>query len=251
MDIIYLMLLCFVLLFIVGTIIKNNSIVDIAWGIGVVLVAWFTLLRDSNVLPNQIIMTVLITIWGLRLFYHILKRNIGKKEDFRYAAWRREWGKWLLPRAFLQIYMLQCIFMYLISLSVIFVSYEDRGINIPIMILGVLVWVIGFYFEAIGDHQLKIFISKQENRGNIMMTGLWKYTRHPNYFGEATMWWGIFILAISSGASILSIISPLTITLLLVFVSGVPMLEKSMKKKPGYSEYARKTSIFLPWFQEK
>ena len=84
-----------------------------------------------------------------------------------------------------------------------------------------------------------------------MMTGLWKYTRHPNYFGEATMWWGIFILAISSGASILSIISPLTITLLLVFVSGVPMLEKSMKKKPGYSEYARKTSIFLPWFQKK
>jgi len=251
MDIIYLMLLCFVLLFILGTIIKNNSIVDIAWGIGIVLVAWFTLLLDFHVLPSQIIMTVLITIWGLRLFYHILKRNIGKQEDFRYAAWRREWGKWLLPRAFFQIYMLQCIFMYLISLSVILVSYENSGFNIPIMILGVLVWVIGFYFEAIGDHQLKLFISKQENRGNIMMTGLWKYTRHPNYFGEATMWWGIFILAISSGASLLSIISPLTITLLLVFVSGVPMLEKSMKKKPGYSEYARKTSVFLPWFQKK
>ncbi|SEW13326.1 DUF1295 domain-containing protein [[Clostridium] fimetarium] len=251
MDVVYLMLVYFILFFVIGTLIKNNSIIDIGWGIGFVLVAWFILLRGSKILPTQLIITVLITIWGLRLFYHILKRNIGKQEDFRYATWRQEWGKWLLPRAFFQIYMLQGIFMYLISLSVIFVSYEDREAYIPIMILGILVWIIGFYFEAIGDHQLKLFISKKENRGNIMMTGLWKYTRHPNYFGEATMWWGIFILAISSGASILSIISPLTITLLLVFVSGVPMLEKSMKKKPGYSEYARKTSIFLPWFQGK
>jgi len=250
MEVVYLMLFYFVLFFLVGTFIKNNSIIDIGWGIGFVLVAWFILLRDPKILPNQLIMTVLITIWGLRLFYHILKRNIGKQEDFRYAAWRREWGKWLLPRAFFQIYMLQGIFMYLISLSVIFVSYEDRKVNIPIMILGIMVWIIGFYFEAIGDYQLKVFISKKENRGNIMMTGLWKYTRHPNYFGEATMWWGIFILAISSGASFLSIISPLTITLLLVFVSGVPMLEKSMKKKPGYSEYARKTNVFIPWVQK-
>jgi steroid 5-alpha reductase family enzyme len=251
MDVVLLILCYFILFFIVGTLIKNNSIVDIGWGIGFVIVAWYSLLRDPQILLGQLILTILITIWGLRLFYYITIRNFGKKEDFRYAGMRKAWGKWVIPRAFFQVYLLQGVFLYLISLSIILVSRESSETNLPILIVGIMVWLFGFYFEAVGDYQLKVFISKPENKGKIMMTGLWSYTRHPNYFGEATMWWGIFLLALSSGASLLSILSPIIITLLLVFVSGVPMLEKSMKKKPGFDEYARRTNIFIPWFPKK
>jgi steroid 5-alpha reductase family enzyme len=114
--------------------------------------------------------------------------------------------------------------------------------------LGLLAWAKGFIFEAVGDHQLKVFLQDPANRGQLMTTGLWSYTRHPNYFGEATMWWGIFFLGLAGGAPLLTILSPITITFLLVKVSGVPLLEESMKKKPGYLDYARRTSVFVPWF---
>ncbi|MHB8127553.1 MAG: DUF1295 domain-containing protein [Mobilitalea sp.] len=251
MEVVLLILCYFIVFFIVGTLIKNNSTVDIGWGIGFVIVAWFVLLRDPQILLGQFILTLLITLWGLRLFYYIAIRNFGKKEDFRYAVMRKAWGKWVIPRAFLQVYLLQGVFLYVISLSVILVSRESSRTDLPLLILGIIVWLVGFYFEAVGDYQLKVFISKPENKGKIMMTGLWRYTRHPNYFGEATMWWGIYLLAFSSGASLLALLSPITITLLLVFVSGIPLLEKSMKKKPGFDEYARRTNIFLPWFPKK
>ena len=248
MDIIYVILAYFILFFILGTILKNNSIVDIGWGIGFVIVAWYVYLRDASTNLGQLLMTIFITIWGFRLFYYIMKRNVGKPEDFRYAAFRKAWGKWVLPRAFLQIYLLQGIFLYLISLSVILVSKAEDMIDPIVLIPGILVWITGFLFEAIGDYQLKYFLSQPNNKGKLMTEGLWKYTRHPNYFGEASMWWGIFLLALVSGASVLAIISPITITLLVRFVSGVPLLEKSMKKKPGYSEYVEQTSIFIPSF---
>ena len=248
MEVVLLISCYFTVFFIVGTLIKNNSIVDIGWGIGFVIVAWFVLLRDPQILLGQFILTLLITIWGLRLFYYIAIRNYRKKEDFRYAGMRKAWGKWVIPRAFFQVYLLQGVFLYLISLSVVLVSRQSNRTDLPLLIVGIMVWLVGFYFEAVGDYQLKAFISKQENKGKIMMAGLWRYTRHPNYFGEAIMWWGIFLLAFSSGASLLALISPIIITLLLLFVSGVPLLENSMKKKPGFDEYARSTNIFFPWF---
>ena len=251
MDVIYVILVYFTLFFIIGTMIKNNSIVDIGWGIGFVIVAWYVYLTDTSTNIGQLLMTFFISIWGLRLFYYIAKRNIGKPEDFRYVAFRKAWGKWVIPRSFLQVYLLQGFFLTLISISVILVSRINCIVEPMVLVPGILVWIIGFLFEAIGDYQLTLFLSNPNNKGKLMTTGLWNYTRHPNYFGEATMWWGIFLLAIASGASFLSIISPLTITLLLLFVSGVPLLEKSMKKKPGFEVYSKRTRIFFPWFPKK
>lgn len=251
MDVILLIFIYFLLFFIVGIAIKNNSIVDMGWGIGFVVVAWFVYLRTEEVHLPQMIITLLVSLWGVRLFYHIMKRNLGKPEDFRYAKWREEWGRWLIPRSFLQVYMLQGVFMYLISLSVSLPKEAGIDFNSPLLIIGLLVWIAGFFFEAMGDYQLKVFLADPANRGKIMDRGLWGITRHPNYFGEATMWWGIFLLALSGGSGWISIISPITITTLLLFVSGVPLLEKAMADKPGYREYAARTSVFIPWFPKK
>lgn len=241
----------FFLLFLLGTALRNNSVVDVGWGIGFVLAEWWMLLLYPPFTLARITMTLLITLWGLRLFTHILRRNLGKPEDFRYANFRREWGKWLVPRAFLQVYMLQGVFMYLISLLVILSINSAFSVKPALYALGLAVFGTGFAFEALGDAQLRRFIADPSHKGQLMTGGLWRYTRHPNYFGEATMWWGVFLLAISADVSPLAVISPVTITLLLLFVSGVPMLEKSMKDRAGYADYARKTSIFIPWFPKK
>ena len=241
----------FTLFFLIGTALRNNGVVDVGWGIGFVVVAWLMLLLRLPASVSRVTMTLLISVWGVRLFLHILKRNAGKPEDFRYVAFRKAWGRWVIPRAFLQVYMLQGVFMYLISLPVI-VSNGSSPLSSPFWYaLGIAVFVIGFAFESLGDAQLSRFLRDPANKGKLMTQGLWAYTRHPNYFGEATMWWGIFLIAIGGGAPLWVVISPVTITLLLLFVSGVPLLEKSMKNRPGFAEYARQTSIFFPWFPKK
>lgn len=241
----------FFTLFVVGTLLKNNSIVDIGWGIGFVILAWILLFLRLPAALVRVSITLLVSLWGLRLFYHILKRNHGKPEDFRYVAFRKAWGKWVIPRAFLQVYMLQGLLMFLIALPFILLKDGQAQVNYVLFVIGVLVFAVGFTFESVGDAQLKAFLSDPDNRGKIMDGGLWHYTRHPNYFGEATLWWGIFLIALSGGVTPFAVIGPVTITLLLLFVSGVPLLEKSMKDKPGYAEYAAKTSIFVPWFPKK
>jgi steroid 5-alpha reductase family enzyme len=237
--------------FIAAQVKKNNSIVDMAWGIGFVIIAIYTLLIGENYNFPSVIVTTLVFIWGTRLFYHILKRNLGKPEDFRYAAWRKEWGKWVVPRAFLQVFMLQGAIMLIIAYPIIMNNATVKGSLGLLEIIGLTIWIVGFIFEALGDKQLKDFIADKGNKGHIMKEGLWKYTRHPNYFGEATMWWGIFIISIPSNSGILGIISPITITLMLLFVSGVPMLEKHYKDNKEFQEYAKVTSKFIPWFPRK
>ncbi len=249
----WIIFLYFFLFFIAGTVTRNNGVVDIGWGIGFVVVAWLMLLLRLPFSLARLTMTLLITLWGVRLFAHILKRNLGKPEDFRYANFRKDWGKWVIPRAFLQVYMLQGLFMLMISLPVILLE-GAQPLKYPWLYgVGIVIFALGFGYEAIGDAQLRHFLKEPTNKGKIMDQGLWRYTRHPNYFGEATLWWGIFLIAIGGGATLLTVISPVTITLLLLFVSGVPMLERAMKNRPGYAQYAAKTSIFFPWFpkQEK
>ncbi len=243
--------LYFFTLFVVGTLLKNNSIVDIGWGIGFVILAWILFFLRLPVQLVRTSITLLVSLWGIRLFYHILKRNHGKPEDFRYVAFRKAWGKWVIPRAFLQVYMLQGALMFLIALPFILLEGAAKPVNVVLYVIGLAVFATGFLFESIGDAQLKAFLRDPENRGKIMSTGLWRYTRHPNYFGEATLWWGIFLIALSGGVTPFAVVGPVIITLLLLFVSGVPLLEKSMKDKPGYAEYAAKTSIFVPWFPKK
>lgn len=241
-EIALLILVFMSLVFILATIKKDNSIVDIAWGSGFIIIALFTLL-NSNFEARQLLVTSLIVLWGLRLALHILIKNWGKPEDFRYKAWRESWKHFYL-RSFFQIYMLQGFLMILIALPVIVVNTTVNSALGQLDYLGVLVWLIGFFFEAVGDYQLTQF--KKKKTGGIMRTGVWKYTRHPNYFGEVTMWWGVFLIALQQG--IITLISPLVITFFILKVSGIPMLEAKYEKNKEYQQYKKTTNAFFPWF---
>ncbi len=242
----------FIVFFIIGVIKKNNSVVDIGWGLGFVLASYFVLLNTGNINFRSIIVTLFVTIWGLRLSYHIYKRNKGKEEDFRYAKWRENWN-YFYVRSFFQIFILQGLLLFLIVSSVININSNVAASLTAFDFIGIAIWIIGFTFEALGDKQLRDYISKPESEkdGHIMKEGLWKYTRHPNYFGEATMWWGIFIIGLSVPGSWIFIISPITITYLLLFVSGVPLLEERYADDEEFQEYAKRTNKFFPWFPGK
>ena len=238
-------------LFLIALLLKDNSIVDVAWGPGFILVALMTLLLEPQTRARHVLISGLVVIWGLRLAAHIFIRNRGRGEDFRYAKWRQEWGRWFVPRSFFQIFMLQGVFMLVIASPIILVN-RSSGQGLTVLDgLGVLLWSMGFLFEAVGDHQLKKFKQEPESRGKIMMSGLWRYTRHPNYFGEAALWWGIFLIALSVPGGWAAIVSPLIIGFLLLKVSGVTMLEKKYAGNEQYAAYARRTSAFFPWFPKK
>lgn len=234
----------FTLFFIVATILKNNSIVDIGWGLGFVLVSWILFFISGTYNLSAIVVNVMVSLWGFRLFYYILKRNIFEKEDFRYAAWRKSWGKWVIPRAFLQVFLLQGLLQFMIGSTAYFINTNNIEFNY-VSLIGVGIWMIGYFFQVVGDQQLKNHIKNKENKGTLLTTGLWKYTRHPNYFGESVMWWGILVYALLLGANWFYIISPITITLVLYFIS-TPLLEKNMRKYDGWDQYASITPMFVP-----
>lgn len=243
-----LLFIYFLFFFILSIIKKDNSLVDIAWGFGFVLAVLYTLFSEG-ISSIGLLVTVMVTIWGSRLGLHILARKVGKPEDFRYQKWRESW-KYFYLRSFFQIYILQGILLYTIVFPAIRIIALNR-IELGFLgYIGFIIWIIGFSFEVIGDWQLKKFLEKKEKKGSIMRSGLWKYTRHPNYFGEATMWWGIFFIAFSAGAGFYTVLSPIVITYLLLFVSGVPLLEEHFKDNPEFQRYAEKTNKFFPWFPQ-
>jgi len=231
--------------FILSIVKKRNDIADIAWGLGFILISWLGLYL-SNTSLRGLFVNLLVTIWGMRLAWHIYKRSVNKHEDYRYAAWRKDWGKWFFLRSYIQVYLLQGLFLYLIIQPVIFIHNQPSNVFGIFDLIGLFVWGIGFYFESTGDAQLKTFISNPANKGKLMETGLWRYSRHPNYFGEVTQWWGIFIIALSLPNALITIIGPLTITILILFVSGVPLLEKKYADRPDFEAYKKRTSIFFP-----
>ncbi len=237
--------------FLIALLKKDNSVVDIAWGPGFVVVALLSFFWEPGFEARHVLITALVLAWAARLALHIYLRNKGRGEDFRYAQWRRCWGRWFVLRSFFQIFMLQGIFLLLISYPLALVNLSAAEGLSPLDIAGTLVWLVGFFFEAVGDYQLKKFKQKAENRARIMTTGLWKYTRHPNYFGEATQWWGIFLIALSVPGGWTAVISPLTISFLLLLVSGVAMLEKKYAGNEEFAEYARRTNAFFPWVPKK
>jgi steroid 5-alpha reductase family enzyme len=239
--------------FVVALVKKDNSVADIAWGLGFVLVAAATFLRRGSLfLP--LLVTGLVAVWGARLAVHIFLRNRKRGEDPRYAEWRRKWGRSFVWRSYLQVFLLQGAFLLVISSPVILVNtdrnypYNTDGI---LFTAGFLLWCVGFFFEAVGDAELARFKRDPGNRGRIMDRGLWRYTRHPNYFGESLMWWGIFLLALEVPYGWTTVVSPLLITFLLVRVSGVPLLEKRYAGNAAFQAYARRTSVFVPWFPKK
>jgi len=231
--------------FAVSVILKRNDVADIAWGLGYILLcAYFFFTQDSS--WREIILYGLVLIWGLRLTGHIYLRNQGKPEDPRYRKWRREWGCWLYLRSYLQVFLLQGALLLAVISPIIIVSANQQPDLGFLDIFGLLVWSIGFFFEAVGDYQLLKFIKNPRNQGRIMQKGLWRYTRHPNYFGEVTLWWGVFLVAAGSPYGLYGIIGPVTITVLILFVSGIPVLEQGYAGNPEYREYKRRTSKFWP-----
>lgn len=245
-SLILIIYICF--WYILSLIKKRNDIADIAWGLGFILIAWSSFYYNEFNLISLFV-NILITIWGLRLSIHIYLRNKNKEEDYRYKKWREEW-KFFYIRSFLQVFLLQGILMFIISIPVILINNEAIRISSNFYLIGILIWCFGFIFESISDWQLKTFISNKENQGKIMKTGLWKYSRHPNYFGEITMWWGVFIISFFVTKNIYAILSPLTITYLIIYVSGIPLLENKYKDNVEYINYKNKTNKLIPWFSK-
>ncbi len=232
--------------FVISLLKKRNDVADSAWGLGFVVVAWVAYFLSEETSLRGLVVNSLVTVWGVRLAWHIYRRNKGKSEDYRYLAWRQEWGKWFYLRSYAQVYLLQGALLYCIALPVMFIN---RSAGQPLGVLDVLaigIWLVGFLFEAVGDAQLARFISNPLNKGKIIQSGLWGYSRHPNYFGEVTQWWGIGLSALAVPGGMLGIVGPLMITFLILKVSGVPLLEKKMAEKPEFAEYKKRVSMFFP-----
>ncbi len=240
-------------LWLISLLLKDSSIVDIFWGTGFVITAWFYFfLTPDGFAARKLLIVILTTIWGLRLSIHILLRNWGHGEDYRYQQWRQEAGSNWWWRSFFKVFLLQGALMWIISAPLLAAQSNPNPARlIWLDYLGAILWGIGFFFEAVGDWQLARFRANPDNKGKLLNTGLWRYTRHPNYFGDAAQWWGFYLIATAAGGY-WTIFSPIIMTLLLRRVSGVTMLEKSLKEsKPGYKEYVETTNPFIPWFPHK
>ncbi len=254
--------------FTIAVIRQNNGIADIGWPLGFVVITvcsyYFYQVKRSVTEPAEhldiffFILLALVAIWGLRLFIYLAVRNWNKPEDWRYAKWRQEWGDSVFIRSFFQVFMLQGVLLVIIASPIVLSAiaahtstYEVYDwYHYVIAAVAIAIWLIGFFFEAVGDHQLAQFKKDPANKGKVMKYGVWQYTRHPNYFGEASMWWGIFFLSCVSADGVIDIllraIGPATITFMLLRVSGVTMLESKYKGNKEYEDYQKRTSAFIP-----
>ncbi len=229
---------------------RNASIIDSFWGLGFVLLATLYHVTLDGYPGRSVLITTLVLIWGLRLSLYIGVRSAGKGEDYRYRRWREQAGDAFWWISYFRIFLLQGAALWVISMPLLVAIINNDPDHFTVLdVLGTLVWAIGFIFEAVGDWQLMRFKADPTNEGKVMDRGLWRYTRHPNYFGDATLWWGYFLIALTTPEGWITIFSPIFMTFLLVRVSGAALLERNLKKtKPGYEEYVKGTSAFFPWF---
>lgn len=226
---------------------RDASIVDIVWGLGFVLVAWAAKFVTGASGAGNWLLLLMVTVWGLRLAGYLAKRNLGKGEDFRYKAMRRKHGERFAIVSLYTVFGLQGALMFVVSLPVTMGQRDTSAGAGFVVFLGFVVWAIGIYFEAVGDAQLARFKRDPRNEGQIMDQGLWALTRHPNYFGDALVWWGLAIVGSSQGAGVWAFLGAGVMTVLLVRVSGAAMLDRLLaKRKPGYAEYMARTSGFIP-----
>ncbi len=231
--------------FAAGTALRRHNVADVAWGLGFALVAVVSLLVTAGhgQPARRTLLTAVTVIWGLRLAAHIARRGRGRGEDPRYEQMLRRHGRWYPLGA---VYLAQGALIWVVSLPVQLGMTGGWSLT-PLLVIGSLLWACGLFFEAVGDWQLERFKADPAHRGQIMDRGLWRYTRHPNYFGDACVWWGIFVIGLSSWAGLAAVISPLIMTYLLVWGSGKRLTEKRMiASRPGYAEYAARTSGFIP-----
>jgi len=248
-----IIMLMMTILWLVSIFIKNVSIVDLFWGLGFVFSSVFYFLTTDGYNLRKIIVILLVALWGIRLSMYLAWRNIGKGEDFRYQQFRKKYGEkryWWI--SFFQTFLLQGVLMWLISVPLLAAQYYNQNNFLGIFdYAGIILWITGFFFETTGDIQLARFKADPSNKGKVMDRGLWRFTRHPNYFGDSAVWWGYGFFCLAAG-SYLPILGSVLMTALIIKVSGVALLEKSLKdQKPHYREYIEKTSAFLPWFPKK
>jgi steroid 5-alpha reductase family enzyme len=224
---------------------RDVSIVDIAWGLGFVVIAWVAFFSGNGNAGRRTLLAILVTVWGLRLASYIGARKLRHPgEDPRYGAWRKKWGDRFWIVSLVNVFLLQAALVWIVSLPVQGASAQDASLG-WLDWVGVALWAVGLFFEGVGDAQMARFKADSANRGKVMDRGLWRLTRHPNYFGDFCVWWGIGLIALSSGAW-WSLIGPAVVTLLLTRVSGKDHLERSLSQRPGYAEYIERTSGFFP-----
>ncbi len=233
---------------VLSLVLRDASIVDIVWGLGFVVVAWVSRFTADGYEPRQNLLVALTTVWGLRLAAYLAWRNIGKGEDPRYVAMRHHWGPRFPVISLVTVFLLQGVLMWIVSLPVQIGQVPDeRGAFVAMVAVGSAVWAVGMAFETVGDVQLARFKADPGSAGQVMDRGLWRYTRHPNYFGDFCVWWGIFLVAASTAPGLIAVAGPIVMSILLLRVSGVALLERSIgKRRPGYAEYAARTSAFFP-----
>ncbi len=239
-------LACMAALWILSLLLKNTAIVDIFWGLGFVLIFWLTYARSPlSQQPKTILLGLMVTIWGFRLAIHILFRNIGKGEDARYAQFRANNGVNWWWNSLFKVFVLQGLLIWIIAAPISIMQVYPSAIG-PLSLLGFGIWLLGFLFETIGDLQLVRFKSDPTNKGQLLTSGLWALTRHPNYFGDATQWWGFWIVSLTLDTW-WTIFSPILITFLLLNFSGVPITEKMLNNKnPDYHHYVKTVPKFIP-----
>lgn len=234
---------------------RDVSIVDIAWGLGFVLIAWVTWARtgphaawsEDGFAPSAWLLPITTTLWGVRLAGYLAWRNHGRSEDKRYAAMRASRGAGFWWQSLVVVFLLQGCVMWVISLPLqAGITRAQPGWS-ALHGCGLALWLVGWLCESIGDWQLARFKSHPENAGRVCDRGLWRYTRHPNYFGDFCVWWGLWLIAAAHGAAWWTVVSPLLMSVFLLRVSGVTLLEQTLRaEKPDYAEYVRRTSAFFP-----
>ena len=241
--------LALVLLWVISVIARDTSIVDIFWGPGYAIVAWVCAWSvDFELEPGQWLLLALVSIWAARLGLYLAWRNLGHGEDKRYQGFRERAGKHYWWRSLITVFGLQGTLLFIISAPIQTTLLADEVAALgPLTAIGGLLWLLGFGFEAIGDAQLARFKANPDNAGKVMDRGLWGWTRHPNYFGDFALWWGHFVIAWSLGAPWWTAVGPVIMSILLMRVSGVPMLERGMREtRPAYADYVERTSAFFP-----
>jgi steroid 5-alpha reductase family enzyme len=235
------------LLWLVSLRLRDASIVDPFWGPGFALATLVYWIVDGQQGARGTLVLVLVALWAARLGWHLLRRNRREGEDPRYAAMRVRHGERWSRVSLVRVFWLQGAILWIISMPLL-AAVRSTGPLGTLDVIGAGLALVGLAVEATADRQLRRFRADPASRGRVLDTGLWRYSRHPNYFGDAVVWWGLWLVAAAGGAW-WTIFGPAAMTFLLLKVSGVPLLEKGLEKsRPGYAEYARRTSAFIPWF---
>jgi steroid 5-alpha reductase family enzyme len=231
--------------FAIGRRIGRYNVVDVAWGLGFIAIALVGATLGHGDAARRWLLLALVTLWGLRLSLHIQRKTAGKGEDPRYAALLRNASPAQVVR---KVFLLQGFITWFVAfpLQLSAVTGSTPRPLAPLIVVGVVVWLVGLTFEAVGDRQLRIFKSDPSHRGVIMDRGLWSWTRHPNYFGDATVWWGLWLTTINGWWALATVGSPLLMTYFLVNVTGARLTEKLMAGRPGFAEYQARTAFFFP-----